>query len=123
MSLTLKKGKFYQDGQLVPLEFGNKEQIELMEKENRIECAFLDKKNHVNVEIGKVFTANAEFKCSCGVTVYFEADSKYDEWSAKAELEGSESKCHRCNSRYSIHRKEKQFFIAKVSKGKEVIHG
>lgn len=30
--MTLIKGKFYQDGKCVPIEFGNKEQIQLLEK-------------------------------------------------------------------------------------------
>lgn len=86
--MTLKDGKFYKDGQPYPLEFGNKDQIALMNKfreakENGV-CADID----LNPD-NKTFSHY--IKCVCG------AKTKIGEY-----ISGAQRKCTGCKLVYLI---------------------
>jgi len=81
--MTLRNGKFYDsDGNVVPLEFGNKEQIKLMnEEKNRVDC-FTGDGLPVSIDIDErvVYDFQIRFKCICGKQIYrdYESDESDD---------------------------------------------
>jgi hypothetical protein len=91
MTMTLKDGKFWQDGKVVPLEHGNKDQINLIEKVNVLRTegsigplVFDEKKNSI---VGMQIT------CVCGsiVSVVFQKEE---------DRNNTKIKCSGCNLSY-----------------------
>lgn len=74
--MTFKQGKFYVNGEIVPLQFGNSEQIKIIEAVKTIknegffyagsefEC-FCGLSHH------KPFNEGEQFKCECGAVYKF----------------------------------------------------
>lgn len=81
--MTFKQGKFYNDaGQVVPLEFGNKEQLQMIENVKAL---------HDGVMLGSVLLGMAHaFKCPCGARLEF----KYED--------GKTIKCPDCFNKYKL---------------------
>lgn len=79
MSLRLKSGKFYDDaGNVVPLEFGNKEQIKLIQdEENRIAC-FSGEGLPIAIDIDErvVYDFQIRFNCVCGKLLHRDHESE-----------------------------------------------
>jgi len=72
--VTIQNGKFYKDGQVMPAEFGNIEQIKALEevelhKQALKEGLMLDWREEIQV------TYTSEFKCYCGKQIFIEAES------------------------------------------------
>jgi predicted nucleic acid-binding Zn ribbon protein len=66
--MTLRDGKFYNGGQVVPLEFGNKEQIRLIQEAEKALTALSGDGLIVepNIEEEITYSASYYFKCVCG---------------------------------------------------------
>ncbi|HEY3429292.1 MAG TPA: hypothetical protein VGK39_01365, partial [Cyclobacteriaceae bacterium] len=60
--MTIRKGKFYKNDVEVPIEHGNKEQIELLKRVEEMQEGF----DPDEIKITK--KVNIEFKCVCGAT-------------------------------------------------------
>jgi len=97
--LTLKQGKFYdQDGNNVPLEFGNKEQIKLLERvqdlrtEGRLLRGWYDK----DID-GEIEHVSYSFQCICGKRT--ELKFTYEE---NNELETHKFTCNKCEIKYIL---------------------
>lgn len=87
--MILKAGKFYDDaGNVVPLEFGNKEQIYLLDRVRTLQtdgeelCTFADK---TTLALG--------INCVCGHITLFGPD--------REDIEGAKTKCI-CGYKYQI---------------------
>lgn len=114
MALTLKDGKFFEDGRPVPIQFGNKEQIELMNKELHIMQAFKDEECHVKPQVEEVtqFVAYVNYICSCGKRLRFESDDTAGSRSeAKSYLVNNLQVCYICKKKYKIRMKDDIYFI------------
>jgi len=85
--MTFKNGKFYNDsGEVVPLEFGNHEQIGLLKRAD-------DLKEGVWSPFGKV-------RCLCGTVIdYKESDI------------GTNIKCPSCDNTFSVREDEEEGFV------------
>lgn len=112
--MTLKDGKFYEGGQVVPLEFGNKEQIRLTnEAKQHIE----DLKGDgllVEVEIETTYTAKVNFKCTCGQTVWLETE--LDDENHSKDLVGEITSCRHCKAKYELDENEDGDTVVKFRK-------
>jgi hypothetical protein len=100
MDLELKDGKFFRDGQVVPLEFGNPEQIKLMTR--RINLI-----NDLETEGVVVYPvielkATVRFPCMCGnCHVYIEIECS-DEDEVNRMFHGEEGQCFSCKKKYRV---------------------
>src|SRR5688572_7928936 len=98
MALELINGKFLQDGQPVPLRFGDKDQIQLMN--DRLKWIEQMKNGYVvEPDYETIVKGEIRFKCECGCYVYWE-DEGDDESDIK--FEGVQSTCHKCKSKYEV---------------------
>jgi len=98
--MTLLNGKFYKDGEVVPVEFGNNEQIKLIrDQEKRIEM-FNGDGLEVDVEHEIEVTAYTHFKCICGKQINMEASASSDD--DFECLEGKKSTCGACKRAYEV---------------------
>lgn len=90
--LTLEKGKFWMNGQVVPIEFGNKEQIELMNRKLEeiyaLEHEGLPIEDSVECETRVV--ASLSFKCPCGHRIDFE-ELESDEFEPNFDFRGQKN--------------------------------
>lgn len=115
--LEIRKGKFYEDGKLVPTEFGNKRQIWLMEQ-RLSELRDLENGDlEPDVLMSTVTKVEVQFKCPCGQTVWF-GDNEYEEdeeGNYKSDYKGSVAQCHSCGSKYTLDlkgdKKDKKLFV------------
>ena len=64
--LRIINGKFFKDGIEVPVEIGNKEQIQLVKKLQSQKQLLENEGYLVNLEIEKTFQATISFHCLCG---------------------------------------------------------
>lgn len=76
--VTIRNGKFYKDGEAMPVEFGNLEQIKALEDLDKLtkglkEGMELDYNEQMTV------TYTASFKCPCGKYVYLQDVSDYED--------------------------------------------
>jgi hypothetical protein len=99
MALELVDGKFYRDGVPEPLEFGNKEQIKLMNQAKETLESLMGDGLVVEPDFEITVTGVIRFKCPCGQHVYFETDGE-DE--LQCDFEGLESKCRKCQREYEV---------------------
>lgn len=92
--MTLRNGKFFKDGQPYPVEFGNEDQIKLLERAERLikqgEQAQLD--FDIN-EHGVVISQFLKIDCLCGYWAIFKL---------RDDMEGAKGKCPMCDLRYYI---------------------
>ena len=115
--MELINGKFYQDGNEVPLEIGNREQIRLLKRQ-------LEYLQGIEDEFGEIFTVEVEFsaelictaeitakfECECGKNISLreikdDVDSHYDDYDAASDmgknLLGIEKQCS-CGKKYTF---------------------
>lgn len=98
--LIIKNGNFYKDGNLIPTEFGNREQIEAL----RLYQSRLQKIENEEVPINvnferKEITASYSFDCVCGNKVRGEeiVGDKYE-----YELVDKTARCGHCRTKYKF---------------------
>ncbi len=94
MSLRLKAGKFYDDaGNVVPLEFGNKEQIALLARVDmlRLEGEFLEKDFTISADESRVIGVCFAWDCVCGKQIRVKIHE---------DMDGRKYKCPVCGLRY-----------------------
>lgn len=107
--MILKQGKFYDEaGNVVPLEFGNKEQFDLLERANNLiekgeewYCDFVDKPGEPVTHWG--------IKCVCGGDVKFPY---------KEDLNGEKTTCE-CGLKYYCTDIDDGFVVVKMKKPKK----
>jgi hypothetical protein len=112
--MILKDGKFYEGTTIVPLEFGNKEQIRLMnEAKHRIEAIKGDGL-YADVDIVTTFTANVTGKCLCGNSIWWEIE--LDEEDDIKNLIGETTNCPKCKKQYILAEDEDNDTVYKLVK-------
>ncbi len=92
--MTLRNGKFYDStGNVVPLEFGNQEQIDLLARVEvlRLEGEFLEKDFIVSKDETRIIGACYAWDCLCGNKVRA---------NIRENMEGRKYKCGVCGMRY-----------------------
>lgn len=103
--LTLKNGKFYRDGKVVKPEFGNKEQIALMEEwRKELEKGILVT---TDVYLKMIHYLSISWECLCGrvnETSYHEQfeDGYPNEDDIKSSI-GDYVCCESCDKEYELH--------------------
>ena len=104
--MTLKDGKFFKDGQPYPLEFGNKDQLSLIEKVKSVreEGAVPQQLEEDGEFVGIRLT------CVCGDHVQVDFNSLDDFY----EAEGKKVKCPGCKFRYIVCVDEVGFMFFKL---------
>jgi hypothetical protein len=113
MNFKLRDGKLYNsNGDIVPLEFGNIDQINFIKDlEKRLET-LSTKGIDVDVCYEPIrFDAEIRFACLCGVTVYktvevYEEDNDQD-------LDGEFVKCRSCKTEYELQINDNGDLVAK----------
>jgi hypothetical protein len=103
--LTIKNGKFYRDGEVVKPEFGNKEQIALMEQwRKELEKGILVTPK---IEEKTIYNLSVSWECLCGrlnETTYHE---QYEDWEPDnddiKDFIGDEVCCESCDKEYELH--------------------
>ena len=79
MIMELKGGKFFSNGVEVPIEIGNREQIELLNKRAKL----MEKGLPIDVQIHEVTTYTLSLKWACPhcdkINVYCELDTQEDD--------------------------------------------
>jgi hypothetical protein len=113
--MILKDGKFWDNGKVVPIEFGNKEQIRLMtyalDELKALETDGIE----IDPDFEEMIVASYQFKCICGSWVRFsevEADDKLD---AIAKFIGQKRSC-KCKKKYKIEQSEDGEIVIKYDK-------
>ena len=103
--LILKDGKFYRDGVHVPLEFGNKEQIELIKlvKQLRRDGSAGD----FIMEQDGSFKCSIFLDCVCGSLIHLF-------WEPNEDPVGKKLKCEGCNFIYQMMYNEDDSWHLKV---------
>ena len=103
-NLELKGGKFYKDGKIMPLEFGNKDQIELMQARLENLKQLQQGTFEPQVDFTTITKVDVNFTCTCGKQVWFvEQEYEHDEDADYIDdFSGAYSKCMKCGQRYEI---------------------
>lgn len=116
--LILKNGSFYRDGEKVPLEFGNKEQIRLMQEQMQVITA-LKEGLVLEPDIEEITTYSAEvrFKCICGTRVSktLEELDDNDPLEVINRFDGLSRSCYKCQRKYYFSINEDGDLIAKLA--------
>lgn len=102
--MILKKGKFYLDGKEVPLQFGNRLQIELIQK------ALHDAENgaHVDLRVNEVttWTISARYTCPICNSSRFEESEMFEDWEPDTqdikEFMEDLDHCHKCKTYFDL---------------------
>ena len=106
--MTLKNGKFYQDGQPIPLEFGNMEQIALMDYAKSLqEEGVLPELIYDPTD---KFICGISIQCPCGETIKVECETE-DEMEV---IEGHRLKCTGCDYLYEVCSDDCCFYFFKI---------
>lgn len=112
--LILKEGKFFRGAEIVPLEFGNWEQIKLIKEKQERLSAINGEGMPVDVWVEEITTyqAQTDFRCiQCDKFVYIE--SEVDNEDDKDSLLGTHS-CWHCHAKYEILKNDEGDFVVKV---------
>lgn len=94
MSLRLKSGKFYDDaGNVVPLEFGNKEQCDVLARVEvmRREGEFLEKDFIISRDETRITGVCYAWECFCGTLIRVKIHD---------DMNGRKYKCKVCGMRF-----------------------
>lgn len=94
--MILRNGKFYNDaGEVVPLEFGNKEQIDLLARVEilRTEGELLEKDYIISKDESRIVGVCYAWDCLCGNKVRANIHD---------DMEGRKYKCGTCGMRYQV---------------------
>jgi len=90
-NLILKNGSFYRDGEKVPLEFGNKEQIKMLKKIKELSG------DGVLAKVDEDELISLEYVCLCGTP--FRKQYTYDQWN---EFQHDKFICAGCDLKYFL---------------------
>jgi len=92
--------KLYKDGVEVKLEFGNREQIEFLRKEEYRISNIEENEIELHIDIVEKYECDASFKCKCGKYIYIglEADSEEDIYE---DIVGTNKIC-KCGLKYEV---------------------
>lgn len=113
-NMTIKDGKFYKGDKPVPLEFGNWEQIILMDRASRAYNALKGPGLPVDVSYQKErITASAHFNCLCGLGL--SRDRDVDEEGDIEPLFGIVT-CLKCKNQYELSENDNGELIVKLRK-------
>jgi len=96
--MKLINGQFYEKGVKIPLEFGNKEQIRLINEANQKLNELNGDGEIVDVEIIK--TASINFTCICGSAIYIEEE--LEDWEELEDIQTAGS-CQQCKRKYDFY--------------------
>lgn len=116
MALKLKDGKFYNDGVLIPIEHGNKEQIALMNNKLNHFNALDNDGLYIDPEIEEKYTGTMNFDCSCGQRVYFDDVEADHEDEIKEQYIGSRCECRKCKTKYISELNDDGDLVVKILK-------
>lgn len=107
--MTVKNGKFFKGEKEVPIEHGNKEQIELLRRIHEMtEEGFSPE---INIRKNLVM----EFECVCGAQNEFNSFSEMDDDDIpELFLEGETDKCHNCGLKYKVISDKNQGLMLKI---------
>ncbi len=104
--LELKNGKFYQDGKQVPIEIGNKEQIDLIRKlEKEIDNGI---RLNVNINEKTTYEMSYSFTCPCcgqrksKECFYNDFEDEPDKDDIKDFIEEEEYSCYKCCTTFEL---------------------
>lgn len=93
--LTLKDGKFYSGDKHVPIEHGNKQQIELLKRVQEMQEGF-----DPEIIIKKII--HMEFRCVCGAFNDFNSFSELDENDPDTLIRNEVDSCHYCGLKFKV---------------------
>lgn len=93
--MTVRNGKFFKGEKEVPIEHGNKEQIELLKRVEEMQEGF-----DIDITVKKII--KMAFKCVCGATNEFDSFSELDENDPESMLVGETDTCHMCGLRFKV---------------------
>lgn len=113
--MVLKNGKFYDaDGNVVPLEHGNKEQFAILERHRKRREAF--ERDGFDLTVNIETKASVAFPCVCG-EYYIGMDNEDDsELDATEGLVGKKERCPKCKQQYVLEQDGAGDIIAKFAK-------
>jgi len=100
--MTVKDGKFFKDDKEIPIEHGNKEQIELLRRVEEMQDGF-------DPEITVKKSIHMEFKCVCGAQNEFNSFSELDIDDPECLIVGETDSCHYCGLRFKVISLETQY--------------
>jgi hypothetical protein len=106
--MTLKNGKFYdQAGNVVPLEFGNKEQIETLQRAEAWmrEGEYLEEDYVLSSDGERIVAAIYSWTCLCG---------KYVTAKQHERMAGRKYKCSDCSNRFEVIEDEDQDLFTRL---------
>lgn len=99
--MILKNGKFYDyAGNVVPLEFGNREQIRLIHEHDQRASAFKGDGLNIEYDSEPKYHLQARFQCICSEAIYIDDHDAEDEFDAEGLCK--DIKCHSCKRTYSV---------------------
>ena len=116
--MKLIKGKFYEGDKELPVEFGNKEQIKLMNDQLSLVNALNGDGLEVEPEIETVYRVSVSFTCPCGANAYAN-DMEIDDdnnLSAIKEMVGNKFNCHQCGNKYVCEENDDNELVVKLRK-------
>lgn len=98
--MEIIKGKFWKDGKIVPLEFGNMDQIKLMNKELKYVSSFEEDGYEPIIWEEERLLINFNFKCPrCSYKIRYESEFEdRDHYNNEIEYEGIT--CKGCNTKF-----------------------
>lgn len=94
IKMTLRNGKFYRGDELIPIEHGNKEQIEILETANR----YADEGLVPEIRIQQI--VSLEFRCLCGALNEFQTEPFDIDDNPEVAVPGQINHCHYCDLEY-----------------------
>jgi hypothetical protein len=107
--MVLRNGKFYEGDTVVPLEFGNKEQINLIDAvkqlkdEGAVPTLIFDERQR--------FICGLSLTCVCGSPVKCSWETEKQGY----EIEGTKVKCAGCDFTYEVCADEYNFLFFKIT--------
>lgn len=102
--MTIKNGKFFKDGVQVPIEHGNKEQIEILMRIKEYSTSGL-------VPLLDIYQVVVmQFTCVCGAINNFTFNVEDD----SLETIGEEDECHDCKMKYRVFDDEDEGLVLKM---------
>ena len=88
------------NGDIIPLEVGNAEQIEFIRQQETIAEEQKNKGIELDVTYSVLYRAEADFLCECGQRVFIEVEAD-DEDDIEC-LDGIKKACRKCKTTYDI---------------------
>lgn len=100
------------NGEPIPLEFGNREQIDFIREHERMIEEFNGEGVELDVSWEAHYTAETHIDCPCGKTIWIETDAD-DEDDIEC-LDKAEKTCRNCGTEYILFVNKDYELIAKI---------